>query len=256
MHSNKFFLLKKHFTMCSNEFNKSNKVNKSKHPFIVIEGIDKTGKSTIARLIAERKNFDLYEYPNRTTPIGQLIDIYLKQEPYEYYEFNNQKSESKEIRICEIENNVFDKKNSNKNKKDKKKAKNILSPEVANLLFSANRYESAHTIINRNKGIITARYKYSGFAGGALNNLPKDWVRQCDAGLPEPTHLFFIDSNFDEVKNRRMGKEDEIYETEKKAKLFYKYLKEECLNSNAYVLEGGHPLEFYVDLITKMIENN
>lgn len=212
-------------------------------PFIVIEGIDKTGKSTIARLICEKKNYQLYEYPNRTTPIGNIISTFLKEESYPFYEFNNQS-------LIYNDNPIFN--NINKDENEKKN-KNELSAEVANLLFSANRYESANSIRNRKTGIVTARYKYSGFGSAHINNLNMEWVRMCDKLLPEPTHLFFIDSNFEEVKERDNDIKKEIYEKENNAKLFYKYLKEECKKYNAIILEGGHSINYYVDLIINIL---
>uniref|UniRef100_A0A0B6YQ44 dTMP kinase n=1 Tax=Arion vulgaris TaxID=1028688 RepID=A0A0B6YQ44_9EUPU len=51
---------------------------------IVFEGCDRSGKSTqcaklAEKLIADGKKVKLMKFPDRTTPIGQMIDRYLKQ---------------------------------------------------------------------------------------------------------------------------------------------------------------------------------
>lgn len=45
---------------------------------IVIEGIDGAGKTTIAKHIARILNYTYLAFPDRTTPIGGLIDMHLK----------------------------------------------------------------------------------------------------------------------------------------------------------------------------------
>ncbi|KAF7697520.1 Thymidylate kinase [Cucumispora dikerogammari] len=243
----------------------------TKYPFIVIEGIDKTGKSTIARKICEIKNYKLYEYPNRTTPIGKIIDSFLKRESYSYYDFHNQNQDivfsnvstpsvvSEPTTFCKPIQTMCDIELNNQESKvftQQTRPKNELTPEVATLLFAANRYESVSSIINRETGIVTARYKHSAIGTAKINQLNVDWVRNCDSLLPSPTHLFFIDSNFDEVTTRRTNESNERYEGEDKAKQFHKDLKNECVKEGATILEGGHSLDYYVTEILKYLEKD
>ncbi|KAK7687663.1 hypothetical protein QCA50_008878 [Cerrena zonata] len=77
--------------------------------FIVIEGLDRSGKSTqteslIKRLEQADVSAKLIKFPDRTTPIGKMIDAYLKSE-------------------------------------------SELDDHVVHLLFSANRWELASSII-------------------------------------------------------------------------------------------------------------
>lgn len=48
--------------------------------FVVIEGTDGSGKSTIAKAVAERLHATLQVFPDRTTPLGKVIDSWLKRE--------------------------------------------------------------------------------------------------------------------------------------------------------------------------------
>ena len=46
--------------------------------FVVLEGLDASGKTTQAAWLAERVGAELFKYPDRTTPLGRLIDRWLK----------------------------------------------------------------------------------------------------------------------------------------------------------------------------------
>jgi dTMP kinase len=51
--------------------------------FIVLEGLDRSGKTTQVKLLEQRfveegKKVKVMRFPDRTTPIGQMIDNYLK----------------------------------------------------------------------------------------------------------------------------------------------------------------------------------
>lgn len=46
--------------------------------FIVLEGLDKCGKSTQAKRISEKLNAEKMNFPDRTTGLGTIISSYLK----------------------------------------------------------------------------------------------------------------------------------------------------------------------------------
>jgi dTMP kinase len=55
----------------------------SRGAFIVLEGLDRSGKTTQVKLLEQRfveegKKVKVMRFPDRTTPIGQMIDNYLK----------------------------------------------------------------------------------------------------------------------------------------------------------------------------------
>lgn len=47
---------------------------------VVIEGADASGKSTQARMLAEKMKWPLQRFPDRSTPVGKLIDGHLRSE--------------------------------------------------------------------------------------------------------------------------------------------------------------------------------
>lgn len=97
---------------------------------IVIEGVDRSGKSTQCRklvqsLLAKNIKAELINFPDRTTPTGKLISEYLKNTE------------------CKI------------------------NDQAIHLLFSANRWENVEKIkslLNGGTTLILDRYSYSGVA--------------------------------------------------------------------------------------------
>lgn len=51
--------------------------NKARGALIVIEGLDRAGKSTQVSRIAQQINAKTIKFPERTTPIGKMINAYL-----------------------------------------------------------------------------------------------------------------------------------------------------------------------------------
>lgn len=98
--------------------------------FILLEGIDKCGKSTISKRLVELLNdkgyrCELLHFPDRTTSTGHLINEYLKD--------GN----------CKLNN------------------------ETIHLLFAANRWENVDktkTLLLEGVNVIVDRYSYSGIA--------------------------------------------------------------------------------------------
>ncbi|MPC26731.1 thymidylate kinase-like [Portunus trituberculatus] len=135
---------------------------------IVIEGCDRTGKTTQAMKLVEYLNGSdrkaiFMRFPDRTTPIGCLIDSYL----------------SRGVN---------------------------LEDQVIHLLFSANRWESHPKIISTLKSgasVIIDRYAFSGVAfSAAKESLGLQWCKGSDAGLPKPDVVLFLDLPLEQAATR------------------------------------------------------
>lgn len=133
--------------------------------FIVFEGCDKSGKTTQSKILAEKlPNSFRQSFPDRTTPIGKILNTYLQSE---------------------VE----------------------LECHTSHLLFSANRWEVTEKIkdmINNGINVIADRYVYSGIACTITNNfnIPLDWAKQSDSGLPKPDVVFYLDTPIDVIRER------------------------------------------------------
>ena len=148
-------------------------------PLIVIEGLDRSGKSTQTSKLVERledtgRSVKLIKFPDRTTSIGKLIDQYLKS--------------------CEYK----------------------LSDESIHLLFSANRWELHDKIIDlltkQSKIVVLDRYVYSGVAYSSAKGLGFQWCLNPDIGMPKPDITIFLKFNDIVQTTARAGFGDERYE--------------------------------------------
>ncbi|POR31924.1 Thymidylate kinase [Tolypocladium paradoxum] len=147
--------------------------------FIVLEGLDRSGKTTQVKLLEQRfveegRPVKVMRFPDRTTPIGQMIDAYLKSD-------------------VEMDDHAI------------------------HLLFSANRWEAVkqiHSLLAAGTTIICDRFYHSGIVYSAAKQNPSlslSWARAPDRGLPRPDVVLFLD--LDEARaESRGGWGDELYE--------------------------------------------
>ncbi|KAM6962984.1 thymidylate kinase [Aplochiton taeniatus] len=145
---------------------------------IVLEGVDKAGKTTQCNKLVEAlqqsgRPAELMRFPERTTMIGQLINSYLQ-------------------------------KTSN------------LEDHTVHLLFSANRWEHVPLIkekLNHGISLVVDRYAFSGAAfTSAKPGFGLDWCKMPDVGLPKPDLVIFLQLDPAEAALRgQFG--DERYET-------------------------------------------
>ncbi|XP_041978135.1 thymidylate kinase [Aricia agestis] len=157
---------------------------------IVIEGVDRTGKTTQCKLLVENLkkmaiDAQYMNFPDRTTEIGKVIDAYLK-------------------------------------------SKNNLSDEAIHLLFSANRWEkSSHIrkLLDHGISIVMDRYCYSGVVFSSAKGLDLNWCKTSDTGLPQPDKVFFLNMPLEKVQERN-GFGNERYEnTDFQKKVMQMYMK-------------------------------
>ncbi|KAL9639654.1 MAG: hypothetical protein Q9164_000783 [Protoblastenia rupestris] len=94
-----------------------------------------------------------------------------------------------------------------------------LEDHAIHLLFSANRWEAAPSIIAAIEGgttVVVDRYYYSGIVYSSAKNkedLTLQWARTPEVGLPKPDLVVFLDISTDAAKARG-GYGDEKYENE------------------------------------------
>jgi dTMP kinase len=198
--------------------------------FILLEGLDRSGKSTQARMLVDALNDNnvpakLYRFPDRNTTIGKLIDQYLTRKP------------------------------------DELDGDQQLPLRSLHLLFSANRWELATKLeqdIRSGVSVVVDRYALSGIAFSAAQGLEIDWCAHPDEGLPSPDVVFFMDISVEDAR-KRGGYGQEIYEREEmqlKVRLQSSYLskalsvnlktKDDQIISNQYrYLKNQHLLGFF-----------
>lgn len=142
----------------------------SRGAFIVLEGIDRCGKSTQARRLVEHLNStgvpaELWNFPDRSTPIGKIISEYLQ-------------------------------------------SSNALNDAAIHHLFSANRWEKEQLLLQKLQAGVTLvvdRYAYSGVAFTAAKCIPKlnlEWCKGPDVGLPSPDLVLYFELPLDEAEKR------------------------------------------------------
>ncbi|KAI2603678.1 thymidylate kinase-domain-containing protein [Hypoxylon sp. NC1633] len=147
--------------------------------FIVFEGMDRAGKTTQAKLLQQRciesgRDVQFLRFPDRTTPIGKMIDSYLKGE-------------------AEIEDHVIHLLFSANRWEAVKKIQAEL--------------EAGHTII-------CDRFYHSGIVYSAAKNIKSlslSWAKAPEVGLPRPDMVLFLDLE-EQVARERGGWGGEVYE--------------------------------------------
>ncbi|KAJ6440165.1 thymidylate kinase [Purpureocillium lavendulum] len=149
--------------------------------FIVLEGLDRSGKTTQVKLLEQRfveagRPVKVMRFPDRSTPIGQMIDSYLKSDV-------------------------------------------AMEDHVIHLLFSANRWEAAahiSALLAAGTTLVCDRFHLSGIAYSAAKRnpaLPLPWAAGPERGLPRPDLVLFLDLD-ERAARARGGWGDERYERE------------------------------------------
>jgi len=136
---------------------------------IVFEGIDKSGKTTQAKLLHQKISPSVYiSFPTRKGPIGSVLDDYLK----------------------------------NKITLTKEAAHLLFSADRWEI---KNQIE---TDLKCGKFVIVDRYIYSGLAYSLTNGLQRGWCEMADTGLPKPDIVFFLFSTKVENGDERYEKKN------------------------------------------------
>ena len=150
-----------------------------KGKFIVIEGIDQSGKKTQSILLRNRLKKKGYKvgyisFPKYNTSIGKLVKKCLHDDSF--------------------------------------------SLEISHILLSANRWESEKEIrykLENMDFVICNRYCDSNIAYGLANGLKKEWLENLDLGLPKSDLTILIDIPIIESVLRKSENRDR-YEKDRK----------------------------------------
>ena len=139
---------------------------------ILFEGIDRCGKSTQVKLLADhlktKTECEEIRFPDRTSYIGKLINDYLA----------NAASTSG------------------------------ISDQTIHLLFSANRWEASKAIEEKllaGTSFVCDRYAYSGVSFSAAKGtagMDLDWCKAPDRGLLSPDCIIYLDMPVEEAAKR------------------------------------------------------
>lgn len=154
---------------------------------IVLEGIDRSGKGTHAKRLAERLGAALMKYPARHTPIGRLIDGWLHGT----------------IELGQYVDGTF------------AKASWYNNALAGQALLLANKIEIEAGLRERlrmNGRVVSDRYTPSAFAYGAADGLDRDWLVESHRELIRPDLCILLDITAEESMARKGRPEDEAYD--------------------------------------------
>ncbi|EPQ25909.1 uncharacterized protein PFL1_06582 [Pseudozyma flocculosa PF-1] len=121
--------------------------------FIVVEGLDRAGKSTQVARLADKLGAKEIKFPDRTTAIGQMINSYLAQ---------TSNLDDKAIHLLFSANRW-------------------------------ECVQSILTTLAEGQSIVCDRYAFSGIAYSCAKGLSFDWCKAPDVGLPLPDLTVFLD---------------------------------------------------------------
>ncbi|KAL2196616.1 thymidylate kinase-domain-containing protein [Corynascus similis CBS 632.67] len=137
---------------------------------VVLEGLDRSGKTTQVKLLEQRfvelgRKVKVMRFPDRTTPIGQMIDSYLKSQ-------------------VDMEDHVI----------------HLLFS--ANRWEAANTIAS---LLSAGVTVVCDRYYHSGVVYSAAKQNPSltlSWARAPEVGLPRPDLVLFLDLDENQARAR------------------------------------------------------
>ena len=147
--------------------------------FIVVEGLDRAGKSTQVARLSEKLGAKEINFPDRTTAIGQMINSYLAQ---------TSDLDDKAIHLLFSANRW----------------------ECVQSIIST---------LASGESIVCDRYAFSGIAYSCSKGLPYEWCRAPDIGLPLPDLTVFLDLDADTAAKRGGYGEERYEKQEFQAKV-------------------------------------
>ncbi|XP_314179.4 thymidylate kinase [Anopheles gambiae] len=163
-------------TISSRTFDKMPESQGKRGAFIVLEGCDRTGKTTQCKTLVDKLmqvniRAQYMNFPDRSTQCGQLINGYLTR-------------------------------------------KDDFTDEGIHLLFTLNRWErmkEMEKLLKAGVNLIVDRYSYSGVAFSSAKGLDMEWCKAPESGLLKPDLVILLTLSMDALA-RRGGFGDERYE--------------------------------------------
>ena len=197
---------------------------KAKGKLIVIEGLDKSGKTTQSKMLFEFYNklypgcVSLFNFPDYATRIGHEIRLFLEGK----IQYNN---------------------------------------EVKHILLSANRWEKKselETLRSQGNIVILNRYYQSNLVYGLSNGVDLDWLINLDLGLPKEDIVIVLD--IDPSLSHKRGIENNfILDEFEKNKDFLERARKNYLHLakkfNWTVINSDHDANTILKLIVDHIKN-
>lgn len=152
---------------------------------VCLEGRDGCGKTTQAKLLAERFGAKSMKYPDRSTPVGKLIYAHLEQKWSTYWRQDRDWSAS-----ATLDATVF---------------------QALHLMDQSDRaaeLESAASLGD----VVLDRYWPSGFAYGMAEGLDGAWVEELFRRLPQPDAFILLEVEPETARARFANKPQDRYE--------------------------------------------
>ncbi|GAO49118.1 deoxythymidylate kinase-like protein [Saitoella complicata NRRL Y-17804] len=182
----------------------------SRGALVVVEGLDRAGKTTqcdrlVARLSTSTTT-KLRKFPDRTTPIGIMIDSYLR---------SNSDLDDNAIHLLFSANRW--------------EASSAIKAELEN-----------------GTTLVVDRYIYSGIAFSRAKGLDAAWCRNPDVGLPRPDVVIFLDISEEATAGRGGYGEEryEKKEMQRKVRQAFKELRQDERDAEDWVVvDAGQSVE-------------
>ena len=189
-----------------------------KGKIIVIEGIDKAGKTTQANLLLKKFKSKCvkFDFPDYTTPIGKEIKQFL----------NGQRVYSDQVKMMLLSANRWEKKTE------------------------------IDRVIGKGTTIIMNRYYQSNLVYGVSKGLELDWLLALDEGLPKADLVIVIDIKTDTLVTR--SKKSVIDTFEKDRELIRKVKKTYRLLAKKftwYVVDGEKSVDDVHSQVLRIVRN-
>jgi len=189
-----------------------------KGKIIVIEGIDKAGKTTQANLLMRKFKSKCvkFDFPDYTTPIGKEIKQFL----------DGKRVYSDQVKMMLLSANRWEKKTE------------------------------IDSVIAKGTTIIMNRYYQSNLVYGVSKGLELDWLVALDEGLPKADLVIVIDIKTDTLVTRSKNSVIDTFEKDleliRKVKKSYRVLAKKF---KWYVIDGEKPVDDVHSQVLRIVRN-